>query len=236
MVNFLSFVLLLHWVSNPARGQEYLLSFTISEVVQCSPFAIGFSSNATAMDSPLTLTVLPFSDEPLTFPIPDTALNTSGVSVSFIPIRANKEFIASVDDSAGQNIALVSGVTTVLPSLAGNDSCLSSSGNSVHSNGYKVLTTPGQCQDISITYDTTYVMTAPTVRAFTPNGNSVVLPQTSDDPVNGTATYTIILPRGTQMLLMFDDGMQYQGTSDLMTGRGFSNIIQSRQLRRETLS
>ncbi|KAJ3573169.1 hypothetical protein NP233_g2598 [Leucocoprinus birnbaumii] len=232
MFNFLKFVLLLFLVPNLTHGQQFWLNFTITNAVQCSPIYLGFSRIVTQGDLPMSLTILPFNGEPVVIPVPNIAVNTSGLAVSFIPLQAGQKFIASLDDNAGKSIAQVSGVTTVMSSPTGNSSCLSSSSaNSFHSNSknnndddYELIGTPVQCQDIAVSYDTSQ---APTVRAFVPNGDSAVLPQTSDNPTNGTATYTMTMQRGTQLLLMFDDGQQHRETTGLITVAGDSNSPQN---------
>lgn len=72
-----------------------------------------------------------------------------------------------------------------------------------------------------VSYNTSVILSAPTMRAFIPNGDSVILPRTLDDPTNGTAAYTMILSRGTQALLMFDGGPQHQETTNLIIGMKF---------------
>ncbi|KXN81782.1 hypothetical protein AN958_03708 [Leucoagaricus sp. SymC.cos] len=215
---------------NIVRGQleqdQRTLNFTITEVDQCAPFGINFSSNVNEMDLPMTFTILPFSSSPIVIPIPNIVLNTAGFTASFLPLKQDTQFIASLDNQDGQSIAHILGVTTVMPSPTNNNTCLPSSGLALHSkdNNFKLLTTaPAQCQDIILSYDTGAILKGPNVRAFAPNGASAVLPQTSDDPANGAATYTMIMQHGTQVLLMFDDGFQHRETTNLLTVAGDSN-------------
>lgn len=167
----------------------------------------------------MTLTILPLASSPVIIPIPNIALNSSGLTVTFLPLAEGKEFIASLDDANGDSVAQVSDLTRVLPSPTGNTSCLAPTTNSLNSrDDFKLIGKPTQCEEITVRYDTEVISSAPTVRAFTPEGSSSFLPQTSDDPSNGNATYTMNIQQGTQILLVFDDGLQHRETTDLMTG------------------
>lgn len=218
MFYFFFFVLLLHRVPKFARGESWL-NFTIIQVVQCEPVTVNFSSQTMEMDIPMTLTVLPFSSSPIVIPIPSIALNSTGFLVASLPLRAGEDFIASLDDAEGKPIAQVSDVTRVLPSPTDNNTCLETSALSFHTkDNFKLISTPTQCEDLAVAYNTEVIESAPTVRAFTPNGDSSLLPQASDD-LNGTATYVVNVQRGLQVLFLFDDGSRHRETTDLITGK-----------------
>lgn len=191
-------------------------NFTISPIVQCEPFAVNFSKGVTDIDTPMTLTILPLTSSPIVIPIPKLAMNSSGLAISFLPLQAGQDFIASLDDSAGYSLAHASDLTRVFASPTGNNSCLPPDGS--FQDHFSLTSTPNQCGEITVSYDTERSPNAPTVRAYSPKQNSYLLPRTSDNPSNGTATYIMNVEHGKQVLLAFDDGMEHRETSGLITG------------------
>lgn len=210
----LCFFLLVLLTTLQVRGGK--INFTISPIVQCEPFAVNFSQGAANINTPMTLTILPLTSSPVVIPIPNIALNSSGLAISFLPLQAGQDFIASLDDPAGYSLAHASDLTRVLASPTGNTSCLPPDGS--FQDHFGLVSTPIQCEEITVSYNIETTQSAPTVRAYSPKHNSYLLPRTSDNPSNGTATYIMNVEHGEQVLLVFDDGMEHRETSGLITG------------------
>lgn len=205
-----------------ALGPQVVLSasqfkFTIGTVQQCEPVSITFSGVDKAHPVPASLILLPFNATPIAIPIPNAATNSSGVYVTFLPLAANTQFMASLDDETGDNSAKVSDVIRVLPSPTNNASCLSTA--TVTTPAFTLVDTPSQCENFTVAYATT--RKAPTIRAFNPKGGSNPLTMVSDDTDTGRASYIMNQFRGFQVvLMMFDDADSLdQGvTTPLLTG------------------
>jgi len=205
---FLAFVLVL--------GPQVVLSdsfkFSFSEVQQCEPLSISFKGALDPEDpTPVTLTVLPFNGSVVSIPIPERALNSTSLNVSFLPLPENSNFIASLDDTTGDNVGQVSDIVRVLSS--DTTSCsLQSKEDFVPS--FVVQDTLSQCENFTVRYDHGI---APTVRIFFPRGPSYELNRIEDDPSTSTATYLMIAPRQSQMLLMLNDTVSVETTA-LLSG------------------
>jgi hypothetical protein len=174
----------------------------------------------------MVLTIFPFKSTPVVFSIPSITLNSTVVKLSSFPLQSGEKLIASLNDEAGQPLAELSGVITVIPSSIGDETCLKNLSSPLNLTGsyFDLVSTPSQCEDVAVTYN---AGVAPTVRALMPNGDSFTLPQTSDDR-NGTAKYMVNIQFGFQVLFLFDDGLDHRETTNLMTGKkssGFRNLI-----------
>lgn len=205
-----------------AFGSQAVLSstfkFELSQVEQCQPVSITFVRDPKANAVPVSLTLLPFGSQPISIPIPDAATNTSGIYVTFFPFAEGTTFMASLDDSTGENAAKVSDVIRVLPSPTGNTTCLPTVRDEVTSSRVFTLdNTVSQCEDFTVSYNQSVVSIPPTVRLYSPEGPSFLLNRTSEDSGNGSATYLMNRARMEQIVLLFDDGQGHRETSALTT-------------------
>jgi hypothetical protein len=197
--------------------EQRRLNFTISEVVQCEPVSIRFPSDTEEAIPLMVLTIFPFKSTPAVFSIRGITLNSTVIKLASLPLRAGEHLIASLNDEAGQLLATLSEVITVMPSSTGDETCLENSPPPLDLTGghFNIVSAPSQCEDVTVAYDTD---AAPTLRALMPNSDSFTLPRTSDDH-NGTATYFVNMKFGSQVLFLFDDGLDHRETTNLMTGK-----------------
>ncbi|KAF5369470.1 hypothetical protein D9758_002596 [Tetrapyrgos nigripes] len=174
--------------------------FSFSEVQQCKPLSLIFKGDLEPGDPvPVTLTVLPFNGTAVSIPIPSSAINSTGLNVTFLPFAEDTNFIASLDDASGDNAARVSDIFRVTAS--GDTSCaLQSQQKFVPS--FSILDPISQCESFRVRYSNEQ---APTIRLFFPLIGSSPLNLVSDDPQTKTATYILAAPRQSQVVLMFND-------------------------------
>lgn len=208
------------WLGVLAFGPQAVLSlitlkFQISEVKQCEPVTMTFVGNTGPDAIPMFLTLIPFGSSPLSIPIPNAAADSSGVYVTFVPFAAGTNFVASLDDATGENVAKVSDVIRVLPSDTGNTTCLPTGPSPT----FFTLnnSTFSQCEEFTLSYDRSVISRAPSGRFYSPKGSSRVLKLKSDDPTTGTATYVMNFDRGKQVVFVFDDGSAHQESSGLIS-------------------
>ncbi|KAL0960979.1 hypothetical protein HGRIS_005976 [Hohenbuehelia grisea] len=210
-----------------AFGPQAVLSrfkFSFSEIEQCGSFNISFFPDDDAPnDIPVTLTLLPFGAQPITIPIPNTTLNTTGVFVTFLPLTNGTTFVATLDDAEGRNVGRVTDIMRVMPSSTGDSSCLPALTDNTRL--FDIRGTPSQCNNFTVGYDRNGQ--APTVRIFSPFGRSFPLNLTSDNPDQHRATYLMSAVRGIQAVLLFDDGRSRPETSQLFTIGGDSSSEES---------
>lgn len=208
-----------------AFGPQAVLSdfkFSFSNVQQCGPFIISFSHDGlSASTLPLTLTVLPFNSRAISIPILDSAPNSTGIYVTFLPLAAGTSFIASVDDATGENAGKISDVIKILPSSNDNSTCLPPITNSP-ARLFKLDGTLSQCATFNIDYDPTVVHSAPSVRSFSPEGSATPLNMSSNQASNGTATYLMSTAHGKEVVLLIDDSPGDGETTQLITVGGDS--------------
>ncbi|KAF5382626.1 hypothetical protein D9615_003014 [Tricholomella constricta] len=209
-----------------AFGPQVVLSldftFQLSEVKQCEPVSISFKGNDKANAIPMWLTLIPFSSSPISIPIPNAAVNTSGVLVTFMPFAAGTTFVASLDDATGENVAKVSDIIRVLPSPSNDSTCLPASQDTVVTHFTLDNSTFSQCESFTLNYNRTIISRAPSARFYNPKGPSSLLNVTSDDPETGTATYLLKFNRSKEVVLVFDDGLSHRESSALMSIGGDS--------------
>ncbi|TFK40770.1 hypothetical protein BDQ12DRAFT_721387 [Crucibulum laeve] len=195
------------------------LKFSFSDVQQCEPVNITFSGDVDASVAAMTLSILPLNSTPIFIPIPMSAVAPSGVYVTFLPLPAGATFIASLDDLSGENVAQVSDVIRVLPSPSGNLTCLSPAEEQPQTQQiFQLDNTPSQCENLTISYNSSIVANPPSVRLYSPKGVSFLLNRTLVE--NGTATYLLNFLRRSTIVLMIDDGKQNRQTTDLLTVGG----------------
>ncbi|KAJ3483679.1 hypothetical protein NLJ89_g12042 [Agrocybe chaxingu] len=198
------------------------LRFNFTDVQQCDQVMISFAgSNLRNNSVPSSLSILPVNSTAILVPLPDPGIINTGVALTFLPFAAGTNFVASLDDSAGENLIFVSDLIRVLPSASGNSSCLSNP--SPNQQKLFALTSPvSQCENITVTYNTTLTTKPPIVRLYNPKGRSFRLNQTSDDRASGTATYLMNFFRGREIILLMDDGDGVRETTPLLSVGGDS--------------
>ncbi|KAF9556732.1 hypothetical protein CPC08DRAFT_820277 [Agrocybe pediades] len=196
------------------------LKFNITDVQQCQPIMVSFEgTNLTGPGVPAALTVIPVNSTAISIPV-DPSYIPTGIAITFLPLPAGSNFLASLDDSAGDSLIDVSDLIRVLPSSGfSNSTCLVAM-RSVAQRRFSLATNVSQCEEMSIMYDTTVVSKAPSIRVFSPKGQSSLLNLTSDDPATGTAKYLMDFPRGKEVVLLMDDGNTIKETSPLITVAG----------------
>ncbi|KAF8967175.1 hypothetical protein BDZ97DRAFT_1805529 [Flammula alnicola] len=196
------------------------LKFNFMTVEQCDPVVMTFSgSNITTV--PTSLSILPINSTAIVVPLQNPSLISIGIALSFLPIPAGSNFIASLDDSEGDNLISVSDLIRVLPSPTGNSACLPAQ-SSAAPQRFTLGSAISQCEEVTINYDTSVISKAPTVRLYDPKGPSFLLNMTSDNPANGSATYVMNFFRGKEIVLLMDDGGAIRETSPLITVGGDS--------------
>lgn len=198
-----------------ALGQRIVLAktfkFKFDNVTQCEPVSISFRGSEVPADSiPVTLTLIPLSAPPIMIEIPNAAVNSSGVYVTFFPLKAGTQFMASLDDDTGYNSARISDIFRVLDS--GDDTCVPTPSPSPDPL-FTVSETMEQCNNFTVVYNTT---SAPSIRLFQPRGKSFRLTQQSDDTEGKTATYLMDFPRQRDVVLLLDSGDNERNSTDLL--------------------
>jgi len=216
-----------------ALGPQVVLGsfkFKLSDVVQCEPVNITFSGNGANNHSvPTTLTILPIADNgaPIYIPIPNGATNTTGITLSFIPLPAGTRFLASLDNVQGPH-PVVSDVTGILNSTSesAKSDCFASDFNIASVFAYQFNDTLGQCEPFTVVHAGS---PAPKVTMFSPQGGALpVLANNASDPSlpAGSSSYIMNGFRGFEVLLLMDNGVSQQ-TTKLVTIDGDSNSPKS---------
>lgn len=191
-----------------------------TDVHQCESFT--FTITGQKIESgklPTSLSVIAFGSNPVVIPFPSPQLVPGGTFSTFLPFSAGTRFVASLEDGSGENmIARVSDVMTVLPSQNGNDnSCVDQNPNPIRQ--FAVLEgSISQCDEFTLSYNTTVVPQAPRIRVYNPRGFSFSLNNTSEDPTTGTAKYLMNVSGGKEVVLLIDGGNGIRETTELLTG------------------
>jgi len=213
-----------------ALGPQVVLGsfkFNLSPVVQCEPVNLTFSGSGSNNHSiPTTLTILPLLDNvpPIRIAIPNGASNSTGIQLTFIPLPADTDFIASLDDLQGTS-AQVSDVTRVNAPVNGAPSVTTCFGNIPQSNFYQFDDVLNQCENFSINFTTP---TAPNITSFSPRGTATwVTANVDPNAPPGTASYTMNGQREAEIVLLFDDGQGHLQTTKLITIGGDSSSSSS---------
>jgi hypothetical protein len=210
---------LLFFLSFAPRRTLSLFQFVAySRVSQCGSFNVSFSGGKAPAALPLTLTVIPFNSTPLAFVIPDSAWDvstSSGSYVTFLPLPAGATLIASLDDAAGNNAALISDVIQVLPST--NTSCTSS--NTAAPAPFRLVNSSvSQCLPFSVARNASSLDHPLSTRIFIPTSLSFKPLRTAFHTSQGVDTFTYIMSvaRGLEIALLFDDGQGNRQVSNLL--------------------
>jgi hypothetical protein len=193
--------------------------FTVPAVEQCEPVTISFNGSVSSSKKvPFTVLVAPLDSVPISIPIPNTEINSTGVVLSFIPLAAGTTFVVSLDDATGSSAGKVSSLLTVQPSPTGNSACLISTEQSPRL--FSLQSALNQCGPFTVAYGASVSARGPSVRAFYPRGTARIMTPDSDSPQDGLATYTYTSPHGSPVILMFDDGKGHRETTGLLTVGG----------------
>ncbi|KAJ3867492.1 hypothetical protein EV359DRAFT_78549 [Lentinula novae-zelandiae] len=213
---FLSYWLLIFLSLGP-QAALCSLKLNISEITECEPVFVSFRGhfNTSLQQVPLSLQILPFNSTPSLIPLPSYAANSTGVNVTFLPIPANTEFVATLVSPSGSSISSVSDVFEVSASSPQNTACIP---RNTFIPEYKILNPANfsQCKNFTVSYSG---LSPPVVELFNPRGSAYPLNLSSF--TNNTATYNLAAIRQSQVMLNFisTDGGQNQ-TSPLMTVQG----------------
>ena len=197
-----------------------------SRARQCDPFTISFSGGQLPAALPLTLTAVPFNSTPISFTVPESAWDNStnsGSYTTFLPLSARVSFVASLDDAAGDNAALISDVIQVLPST--DASCIPAN-QTILAPLRLADNAVSQCSPFNVMQNTSSLDHTLSVRVLTPTSLSFSLQRTKFYSSQGVDTFTYIMnvASGLRVALLFDDGQGNRQVSDLISvGRSVSN-------------
>lgn len=189
-------------------------------VKQCGSFTVKFVGGSPPTAMPLSLTVVPFGQSPLSIPIDSSAWNEStstGAAVTFLPFPAGTTFVASLDDATGAGTGAVSDIIEVQGS--DDSTCLPAQSDD-GPRLFNVVGSLAQCQTFDLHFDPNVTTAAPTARAFSPLGKTFPVNMTDYKP--GTAKYTMNAFHGSQVTLVFTDAEGYSETTNLTTIQGNS--------------
>ncbi|KAJ4482311.1 hypothetical protein J3R30DRAFT_2157103 [Lentinula aciculospora] len=195
------------------------LKLNISQVTECEPVFVSFRGqfNSSLQQVPLSLQIFPFNSTPSLIPLPSYTANSTGVNVTFLPIPANTEFVATLASPSGI-ISVVSDVFEVSAGSPSNTACLP---RTTFTPSFEIQNPANlsQCEDFTVSYSG---QSPPVVELFNPRGHAYTLNLTSS--AKNTATYNLAAIRQSQIMLSFisTDGVQNQ-TSSLLTGDAFSS-------------
>lgn len=211
-----------------ALGPQVVLAsfkFNFSEVEQCERVQINFTGHSSNNHFvPTQLTILPYVDlgnttlrVPIQIAIPNGASNSTGIDLSFIPLRANTRFVATLDDGQGSKVSDV----TIVGNGSLNSSCLSS--NSIATfDLYQLPQEVNQCENFTVAYNPT-TTSAPNITAFTPRGDSFEVTLLNPSVAPGQALYVMNGQRNNQVVLLLNNSENQAASSRLMTIGGDSS-------------
>lgn len=205
----------------PLVAFAHFETISFSPVRQCGNFTVSFAGGKLPPSLPLALTVVPLNGTPISIEIPDADWNSSsltGAAITFLPFAAGTDFVASLDDADGVSTAQVSEVISV--DASDETSCLSKADTVQR---YTADSSPSQCETFDVHFDPGVVSTPPTIRAFVPRNISTSVNLTSSaDVSSGQASYTMDVPEGDQVVLMFSDETGFRQSSGLLVVAGSS--------------
>ncbi|KZV67086.1 hypothetical protein PENSPDRAFT_64701 [Peniophora sp. CONT] len=191
---------------------------SFSPVEQCGAFNVSFGGGVAPDALPLILTVIPFNASPIYIQIPEDSWNATsatGAAITFLPLAAGTNFLASLDDAYGQPTGVNTSDVILVGSSSSNDSSCLDAITLAHPSTFAIEGEPSQCEGTVVTFNSSTVTSAPSVRAFVPLGPSFELSPTNS--TSGEADYLMNITRGTQVALLFDGGSDNAQTSDLLT-------------------
>lgn len=193
------------------------LKLSFSNATECEPVFASFHGqlNSSLQNDPLSLQILPFNSTSTVVPLPSYATNSLGVNITFLPLPANTQFIATLNDPSGDSVSFVSDIFEIGAASPANTACLS---HTSFTPLYQIENSANvsQCEDFTISYSKG--SPPPAVELFNPRGFSYPLKLVSS--TNATATYTMVALRQTQVMLMMSSGAGGQNqTSPLLTGK-----------------
>jgi len=195
----------------------FALKFNFTDVGQCEQIMISFNGPLTTRKTPTRVSIIPLNSNPIFIPFPNASLITTGLGLTFLPLSAGTNFLATLDDETGDNVINVSDLIRILPTARNKTDCLPAV-TPPSPQQFKIVTPPRQCEAFAIEYDTSFVSGAPTVRLYSPKGPSFLLPVQADDIARGRATYNMNYPRGFEIVLVMDDEKGVRESTSLLTG------------------
>ncbi|KAH6912675.1 hypothetical protein BKA70DRAFT_1097883 [Coprinopsis sp. MPI-PUGE-AT-0042] len=196
------------------------LSFT--EARQCEPFTFTLQGQIPqGVGRPTSLSIIPFDSTPVVIPIPNPQA-ADGSFTTTLPYPADTRFLASLEDGTGTTVLPASEIMKVGKSEQdGANSCIDANPSPVQH--FSFQDEPAQCQEFSIAYNTSAVPRPPQIRAYSPQGSSILLNQTSADFITGSARYVMSAAAGTNVVLLIDGGNGIRETTKLFTVAGGSS-------------
>ncbi|KZT09298.1 uncharacterized protein LAESUDRAFT_756927 [Laetiporus sulphureus 93-53] len=207
-----------------ALGPQFALAIfdfvTYSPALQCAPFSVEFSGGTFPSALPLKLTVVPFHSNftPFSFDIPDSAWNETtdtGLVTTFLPIKEGTDFVVSLDDANGVPTGPISQVIRVEDF---NDSACLEFEQVSKTKPFALASELSQCEQFNVTFNTSEVDAAPTIRAFIPGDTSFLVNSTSSDTARGVASYVMDALHGKEVVLMLNGSGHSEATDLFIVG------------------
>jgi hypothetical protein len=195
-MHFSLFVLVLAPV---VLAKSFSFSFSPNPIQQCKPVTVKFAGLDADDPLPQSLSLLPFGIQPISIPINGATSDSEGISLSFLPIKAGAKFLASLDDSQGDNASKVSDIFSVVDS--DDASCLPAN-YSVPPFSVSFPNSTSQCEPFDVLYDP--ARDPPAIRVFLPTQGSFLL-NSLNSTSSGNASYVAPLPRFAQVLMVAVD-------------------------------
>ncbi|KAI0311887.1 hypothetical protein OF83DRAFT_709763 [Amylostereum chailletii] len=217
------YVVLLALVGFLAWGPQVVLAsfdfISFSSIEQCGPFNVTFDGGIPPAAMPLTLTVVPFNNTPISIQIPESAWNSttsSGVYITLLPLAAGTTLIASLDDANGVSTGNVSDIIRIQGS--DNTSCLGSPAIPP-THLFTLDSSVTQCEPFNVSFNSTVDPTPPSARVFVPLGPSFNLTE-EPSPQTGVGSYLMNVTRGKQVAVLYQDAAGNRESSQLITVDG----------------
>ena len=171
---------------------------------------------------PLSLTIVPFFAAPISIPIPFGNVNNATASgtaeVTFLPLYAGTQFIASLDDASGIARGMISDVMAVQKSNVTD--CLPPKQDLFSTNFYQIKGPLNQCSAFNVTFESSQIKNSPTIRAFLPRSFSFPINATDTPPQPSSQEFMLDIFHGFQAVLLIDDGDGHQESTPLFTVGG----------------
>jgi hypothetical protein len=196
----------------------FSLQLSFTEAHQCEPFTFTIEGPLPqGQGRPTALSIIPFDSTPVVIPIPNPEAG-NGSFTTILPYPAGTQFLASLEDGRGATVLPASQVLKVgQGEKDGSQSCVKANPSLVQH--FTLLDKPAQCQEFSISYNTSAVPRPPQIRAYIPQGLSIPLNQTSADLITGTARYTMAVAAGMNVVLFIDGENGIRETTELFIGQ-----------------
>jgi hypothetical protein len=193
-------------------------SITFSAIEQCGPFNVSFSGGDPPSAMPMTLTIVPLnSTEVISIPIPTSDWNDAtetGAAITFLPLAAGTQFVASLDDANGRSTGAISDVIQVQPSS--NSSCVAPL-VATETLPFTIPSSVSQCEDYTVALHAN--SSVPTVRAFLPRFFALRLNQTGEATAT-SVSFTMDIFRGLSAVFLVEDEEGHRQSTSLLAVDG----------------